>query len=57
MGTKVLRITEVFVVVFTVVLNATGKWEWAERGGVMFCTCDGDAMILGACAGFKQNMQ
>lgn len=56
MGTKVLRITEVFVVVFTVVLNVTGKWEWGEWGGVMFCPGDGDTVILGACVGFKQNM-
>lgn len=35
MGTEVLKITEVFVVVFTVVLNATGKWKWGEWGGGM----------------------
>lgn len=56
MGTKVLEITEVFVAVFTVVLNATSKWKWAEWGGACFCSCDGDTMILGMPVGFKQNM-
>lgn len=54
---KVLRITEVFVVVSCCFqCYCCFKWEWEEWGGGTLCICNEDTVIFGTSVGFKQNM-